>query len=206
MFLHELSRRIGRTWGIKVDGEEYEGRVRKLFGNRCPYCSRELGNVGSVIEHLDGMNRYRAGLHLPGNVLVACKKCNSEKRRDDSLKALSLASSGWESFLSHDGERCSASCLTCQYWMTIWMDEPERKLRLGENLERIRSFRLGFSEFEQILPRLSEVLPAMLTRLYSDCQSFAEAEIKSLLDKYENISESWRGEDFRWCGRGDRVP
>ena len=76
--------------------------------------------------------------------------------------------------------------------MTIWMDEPERKLRLGENLERIRSFRLGFSEFEQILPRLSEVLPAMLTRLYSDCQSFAEAEIKSLLDKYENISESWK--------------
>jgi hypothetical protein len=191
MFLHELSRRIGRNWGIKVDGEEYEECVRKLFGNRCPYCSRDVVKIGSVIEHLDGMNRYRAGLHLPGNVLVACKRCNSEKRRDDSLKALSLASSGWESFLSHNGEHCPASCFTCRYWVTIWPDETERKLRLGENLGRIRSFRRGFPEFEQILPRLSEVLPGMLTRLYSDCQSFAETEIKSLLDKYENVSESW---------------
>ena len=54
------------------------------------------------------MNRYRAGLHCPGNVLVACKMCNSEKRRDDSLRVLSLATSGWESFLSHDGTRCAA--------------------------------------------------------------------------------------------------
>jgi len=71
------------------------------------------------------------------------------------------------------------------------VDEAERKLRLGENQERIRSFRRGFSEFERILPRLSEVLPEMLTRLYSDCQSFAETEIKSILDKYESISQSW---------------
>ena len=190
MFLHELSRRVCQDWPIKVDREEYEELVRSQFNNRCPYCSRDLANTISVIEHLDGMNRYRAGLHVPGNVLVACKTCNSEKRRDDSLKVLWLARSGWESFLSHDGNRCPASCLTCRYWMSIWKDETERGLRLSENVQRLRSFRRRFSEFEQILPSLSETLPALLTKLYSDCQTFAETEIKSLLATFERLSET----------------
>src|SRR5712692_4182602 len=162
MFLHELSRRISENWRTKVDSEEYEQLVRQSFDNRCPYCSRILATPESVIEHLDGMNRYRAGLHVPGNVLVACRKCNSEKRRDDSLRVLSLAGFGWASFLSHDGSRCASSCLTCQYWKGIWADEIERKQRLGENLLRIQSFRITFSEFEQILPGLKHTLPALL--------------------------------------------
>ena len=84
MCLHELSRRISEGWPIKVDGEEYEKLAREKFGNRCPYCSCDLSATVAVIEHLDGMNRYRAGLHVPGNVLVACRRCNGEKRRDDS--------------------------------------------------------------------------------------------------------------------------
>jgi hypothetical protein len=134
------------------------------------------------------MNRYRAGLHVPGNVLVACRRCNSEKRRDDSLKVLSLANSGWESFLSHEGTRCAPSCLTCRYWGSIWKDETERRVRLTESLERVRSFRRAFPEFEQVLPLLAETLPMLLTKLYSDCQTFAETEIKSLLEKFEQIS------------------
>jgi hypothetical protein len=106
MFLHALSRRICQDWPIRVDGEKYEQLLRTQFNNRCPYCSRDLANTPSVIEHLDGMNRYRAGLHVPGNVLVACRRCNTEKRRDDSVRTLLLARFGWESFLSHDGTRC----------------------------------------------------------------------------------------------------
>ncbi|MGA7796753.1 MAG: hypothetical protein WCA19_27300 [Candidatus Acidiferrales bacterium] len=143
-----------------------------------------------MIEHLDGMNRYRAGLHVPGNVLVACRKCNSEKRRDDSQKVLSLATTGWESFLSHDGSRCAASCLTCLYWNSVWENEVDRRARLIENLERVRSFRRAFSEFEHVLPSLARTLPLLLTKLYSDCQNFAEAEIKALLERFEQISES----------------
>jgi hypothetical protein len=188
MFLHELSRRVSEKWPIKVDGEEYEGLVRKWFDNRCPYCSRNLADTVPVIEHLDGMNRYRAGLHVPGNVFVACKKCNCEKRRDDSLKVLLLAKSGWESFLSHEGTRCAASCLTCRYWKTIWEDESERRLRLRENLEKIRSFRSAFAEFEEVFPSLPESLPALLTKLYSDCQIFAETEIRSLLESIGGTS------------------
>jgi hypothetical protein len=181
MFLHELSRRITENWTIQVDSRAYEELVRKRFNNQCPYCLRNLSETVSVIEHLDGMNRYRAGLHAPGNVLVACRKCNSEKRRDDSSRVLSLARSGWESFLSHDGTRCPTTCLTCLYWKGIWEDDSERKLRLSKNLERIRSFRGTFLEFEQVLPALRDELPALLTKLYSDCQSFAETEIKTLL-------------------------
>ena len=183
MFLHELSRKISQNWLVKVDGEEYEKLVRERFNNRCPYCSCELTNTESIIEHLDGMNRYRVGLHVPGNVLVACRRCNSEKRRDDSLRVLSLAASGWESFLSHDGTHCTAECRTCRYWESIWNDPMDRKLRLSENLQRIRSFRSGFPEFEGLVASLVETHPALLSKLYSDCQTFAEMEIKSLLEK-----------------------
>jgi hypothetical protein len=34
---------------------------------------------------------------------------------------------------------------------------------------------------------LSEGLPSLLTKLYSDCQDFAEKEIGSLLKRYEEI-------------------
>jgi hypothetical protein len=133
------------------------------------------------------MNRYRAGLHVPGNVLVACRRCNSEKRRDDSLRVLSLARSGWESFLSHDGTRCATPCRTCRYWESIWNDGTERRLRLSENLQRIRSFRSAFPEFEQVIPSLMETHPALLRKLYSDCQTFAEMEIKSLLERVDPV-------------------
>lgn len=190
MFLHELSRRISQDWEIRIDSEEYEGIVRKGFDDHCPYCSCDLRSTVSVIEHLDGMNRYRAGLHVPGNVLVACGKCNCEKRRDDSLKVLSLARFGWESFLSHDGRRCVALCLTCRYWRSIWENDTERAQRLSENLERIRSFRRRFPEFERVLPPLVETLPALLTKVYADCQTFAETEIRSLLGRLEEISQT----------------
>jgi len=185
MFLHELSRRVSQDWPIKVDGQEYEERVRTVFNNRCPYCSCDLKTTVAVIEHLDGMNRYRAGLHVPGNVLVACKECNSEKRRDDSQELLPLAKFGWESFLSHDGYRCPATCETCHYWKDLWKKEDERRLHLRENLERVRTFRHAFPEFEKMLPSLMQTLPVLLTKLYSDCQAFATTEIESLLERFE---------------------
>jgi len=185
MFLHEVSRRISRKWPLKVDGEEYETLVRDWFNNRCPYCSCDLNNTLPVVEHLDGMNRYRAGLHVAGNVLVACRRCNGEKRRDDQLGTLSLAASGWESFLSHDGSRCAASCPTCTYWKSIWEDDVERRQRLTDSLKRIRSFRSTFPEFERALPSLAGMLPALLAKLYSDCQTFAETEIRCLSERFE---------------------
>ena len=69
MFLHELSRSISKACFVKVKSKEYVLMVRESFNNRCPYCSRILTWDNSIVEHLDGMNRRRAGLHVPGNVL-----------------------------------------------------------------------------------------------------------------------------------------
>ena len=188
MFLHELSQSISRTWKVKIGSAEYVEMVREAFGNLCPYCSCEMADATFIVEHLDGMNRLRAGLHVPGNVLVACKRCNNEKRRDDSLTVLSLAASGWESFLSHDGTRCKMLCPTCKYWATRWSDEAERKSRLSENLLRIRLFRNRFEEFQTVLPALHATLPALLAKSYLECQVFAETEIKSLLERFRATS------------------
>lgn len=190
MFLHELSRKVSEKWNVRVDSEEYEHLVRREFDNRCPYCLRVLLGSEAVIEHLDGMNRYRVGLHVPGNVLVACRRCNCEKRRDDSLRVLTLANFGWASFLSHDGSRCNSLCPTCRYWVGVWEDETERKRRLRDNMEKIRAFRGGFPEFERALPSLMAELPTLLTKLYADCQTFAETEIKSLLERTYRTSSA----------------
>jgi len=192
MFLHELSRRISKNWTIRVESEEYERLVRHQFRNRCPYCSCDLSETAAVVEHLDGMNRYRAGLHVPGNVLVACRRCNSEKRRDDGLNVLPLAESGWASFLSHDGTRCAASCLTCAYWKAIWPDRAERSRQLCENLDKIQLFRKSFPEFHRSRPLIAATLTPLLTKLYSDCQLFAEGEIKSLLERF-NVAREDQG-------------
>ena len=213
MFLHELSKKIAEQWRFRVDGEEYGRLVREWFNNKCPYCSLPLADSQPVIEHLDGMNRYRAGLHVAGNVLVACKRCNGEKRRDDSAKTLSLAESGWASFLSHDGSRCAASCPTCSYWCNVWKDETERRTRLRENSEKISSFRAAFPELQEILPAIREALPELLTKLYSDCQSFAEKEIRTLLEGLDRIaaahvpkgSEHSSGDRTRRARRTDDV-
>lgn len=183
MCLHEMSRRVSQTWPLKVDDAEYEALVRAKFGAACPYCRRDLTDSDSIIEHLDGMNRLRAGLHVPGNVLVACKRCNGEKRRDDSLKALKLAASGWESFLLHTGDGCDSPCGTCRYWEGIWPDTAERKLRLSQSLERIRSFRANFPDLQKTLASAADTHPALLAKLYVDCQAFAEKEINALLEK-----------------------
>ena len=187
MFLHELSRRVAEDRVVRVESEGYAQLVHLAFGSRCPYCLCDLSVAPCVVEHLDGMNRYRAGLHIPGNVLVACRRCNSEKRRDDSLKILSLASTGWASFLSHDGERCAAPCPTCAYWRSIWPDDAVRAQRLDENRERIRLFRTQFPESERLMASLSKALPDLLAKLYSDCQSFAEREIGALLERFGSI-------------------
>jgi hypothetical protein len=56
---------------------------------------------------------------------------------------------------------------------------------MTENLQRIRSFRSAFPEFEQVVAVLIETQPELLRKLYSDCQSFAEIEIKTLLEKVD---------------------
>jgi hypothetical protein len=61
-------------------------------------------------------------------------------------------------------------------------------MRLSENLQRISNFRSQFAEFQAVQSLLVQALPVMLSKLYSDCQLFAETEIKSLLENFKHVS------------------
>ena len=56
---------------------------------------------------------------------------------------------------------------------------------MNENLQRIRAFRATFLDFEQAHRTIIKSLPDFLAKLYVDCQTFAENEIRSLLERLE---------------------
>lgn len=180
MFLHEVSRRACEAGGGTVSSSDYLEAVLNAFGHRCLYCNRDLEHDRAAVEHLDGMNRFRVGLHVPGNVAMACRRCNSEKRRDDQKAVLYLDQTGWESFLSHDGTRCDADCKTCHYWSSIWVDSAHRQEMLRNSLLRIQQFRKPFSKYIDWSQLARPAIQARVEGLYRSCQTFATTEIQKL--------------------------
>ncbi len=181
MFLHETSRKIVAEAGLRVTDRVYVNDVVETFGEECSYCRRPLQENGAAVEHLDGMNRFRAGLHIPGNVTLACVKCNREKRRDDQLKNLVLAGSGWGSFLSHNSKKCSPECKTCMYWASIWPDQHERSVMLKRSYKRIFEFRNRYSFILHWSAQANLHLLESLETLYRDSQEFASTRIENLV-------------------------
>lgn len=180
MFLHEVSRRACIAGGMTVSDLRYRDEVLNSFGHSCLYCGRDLEHDRASVEHLDGMNRFRAGLHVPGNVAMACRRCNNEKRRDDQKAELTLASSGWESFLSHDGQRCEAGCKTCSYWAFIWPDDTFRIQKLNQVREHIHQFQKPYSQFITWSANVRPSIQNKVEVLYRACQNFAIEEIEKL--------------------------
>jgi hypothetical protein len=182
MFLHGVSRKISASLEVNVTDRRYTDSLVAKFGSSCCYCGKHLEDDRASVEHPDGMNRFRAGLHIPGNVVVACKKCNNEKRRDDQLRELKLAKSGWASFLSHDSTKCRDECKTCKYWKGVWPDDRQRVKNLKDACNRIAEFRV---EHEQAI-RLNEIAQPLLhkelEKIYRECQAFATNCIKESVD------------------------
>src|ERR1022692_400070 len=75
MFLHDLSRKICASLELSVTDARYAEAVEAAFGSNCCYCYQPLERDRTSVEHLEGMNRFRLGLHVPGNVILACKRC-----------------------------------------------------------------------------------------------------------------------------------
>ena len=181
MFLHEVSRKITAQIGLGIADPKYVHAVEAEFGARCCYCGRGLEKDRAAVEHPDGMNRFRAGLHIPGNVIVSCKQCNSEKRRDDQLHELTLAKTGWESFLSHDAAKCGEHCKTCAYWKTIWPDET-RADNLKVARRKILGFRARYKRSIELNHKAHHSLRQELDKIYRECQSFATDRIKMAVE------------------------
>lgn len=180
MFLHEVSRRACEAGGCSVSNSEYLASVVEAFGHRCLYCDRNLEHDRAAVEHLDGMNRFRVGLHVPGNVAVACRRCNSEKRRDDQKLVLNLAPNGWGSFLAHDGTRCQAGCMSCRYWASVWPDAAQRRELLLRSQVRIQDFRQPFAKYITWSDHARGAIQSRVESLYRACQTFATNEIEQL--------------------------
>ena len=183
MFLHEVSRKISASLRLNVSDSRYTDAVVTQFGTSCCYCSRQLESDRAAVEHLDGMNRFRAGLHIPGNVIVSCKRCNNEKRRDDQQPKLTLAGTGWESFLSHDATRCPAGCQSCIYWRGLWPGDNQRAENLKSALAQIAQFRARYSEFIDLSQKVAPSLHDELENIYRECQMFATTRIKGAVEK-----------------------
>jgi hypothetical protein len=183
MLLHDLSRKIASAQGASVTDPVYVDAVAKTFGTNCCYCERPLENDRAAVEHLDGMNRLRVGLHIRGNVIIACKQCNGEKRRDDQLPKLTLAISGWESFLAHNSSGCPNKCNTCGYWTRLWPDPSLRNAKLDQACRKISNFRSYYPESLQWGQKAAALLRPELDKLYRECQEFATSRIRKAVDE-----------------------
>jgi len=192
MFLHDLSRRICASLQLSITDARYAEAVETAFGCRCCYCQRPLEKDRTSVEHLEGMNRFRLGLHIPGNVALACKPCNGEKRRDDQLDQLTLGECGWESFLAHDSTRCATACNTCRYWKTVWPDPTERTEGMKNALQRISAFRGQYPESLRWSRSARTFLRRTVDSLYRGCQEFAANQIgKSADEIFAGLSEDF---------------
>lgn len=180
MFLHEISRRACLAGGMTVAHPSYSRTVVETFGHCCLYCSRDLEHDRSAVEHLDGMNRFRVGLHVPGNVAVSCRRCNNEKRREDQKTQLTLAATGWASFLAHNESHCNPGCKTCAYWAAIWPDKSLREQSLERAVHRIQQFRDSYVRFVKWSDAARPAIQLRVEELYRLCQNFATTEIEKL--------------------------
>ncbi len=183
MMLHEVSRKAATALGGSVYDADYAAAVLHAFGPHCAYCGKTLENDRAVVEHLEGMNRIRLGLHLPGNVALACVQCNREKRRDDQSENSPLADTGWQAFLAHNGQHCPPECLTCGYWSRVWPDPKAQQQNLCAAQDRLQAFRAPFARFIDWNAKARPLLRAEVEQMYRDCQAFARAEIDRLISK-----------------------
>jgi hypothetical protein len=191
MFLHGLSRKICASLGLSVTDLRYTTAVEAAFGSNCCYCGMPLEKDRTAVEHLDGMNRFRLGLHIPGNVILACKRCNGEKRRDDQLVKLTLAECGWESFLSHDSTRCAAGCNSCRYWSVVWLDPDARAERMSDARKKIAAFRGQYPASLQWSFSSGTLLRPTVDALYRGCQEFATNQIQKTVDEaFSTLSQT----------------
>jgi hypothetical protein len=190
MFLHDLSRKICASLQLNITDARYAEAVEAAFGSNCCYCNQPLEKDRISVEHLEGMNRFRLGLHIPGNVVLACKRCNGEKRRDDQLDHLTLAECGWESFLWHDSMRCGANCNTCRYWRTVWPDPVERAEATNNARQKITAFRSQYPASLRWSRGARTFLKQTVDTLYRSCQEFATGQIRKTVDEaYSSLRE-----------------
>ena len=63
----------------QLQGKKIRQSLMEEFGNTCGYCVVALTDTVMEIDHVIPMNKASVGLHMYGNLVPACKPCNSAK-------------------------------------------------------------------------------------------------------------------------------
>jgi 5-methylcytosine-specific restriction endonuclease McrA len=77
---NRLIRNILSNLGEESFSEDDWINTKKYFDNKCAYCGSE---EELIIEHAIPINKEKLGEHRIGNIVPACKKCNSNKGDKD---------------------------------------------------------------------------------------------------------------------------
>lgn len=124
----------------RLPGESEQRRLREHFEHRCAYCSAPAGLRDGHIDHAEPK-----GGNSIGNLLLACKVCNGDEKREMH----------WETFLQ---KKCGADRpLYEQRWQRIraWMNNnprppkvnpPEVEAALQSAYAAIDTFAKAFDE------------------------------------------------------------
>ncbi|MZP31367.1 hypothetical protein GTO91_16830 [Heliobacterium undosum] len=165
----------------------YIESVKKYFGPRCVYCERVFNeNFESVREHVEAMNRFRAGLDVQGNVLLSCKECNEKKKEYDQM-SLSEVPNAWEKLLKPFGNDCLDGCKHCEYWRSIYRGKSDDEIRfiLEKRLEKIKNFRIQYLPLN--FDKIRCGLVSILDEVYKECQSFAKQKEQEVLNQIRGV-------------------
>ena len=63
----------------QLRGDKLREALMAEFKNKCAYCGVAITNELSDIDHVVPMNKTSVGLHMYGNLVIACKPCNAAK-------------------------------------------------------------------------------------------------------------------------------
>jgi hypothetical protein len=127
--------------GDESFGERDWQETKAHFGNRCAYCD---DGEAEQMDHGVPINRSKLGEHRLGNVIPACKKCNSGKHQKD-----------YQEHLRDDLERIER----IEGYMVSRGYVP-----LGENDQVKRILEQAHKEVAVLADRYIEILNMILTR------------------------------------------
>ena len=142
---------LGKKKWIKIKNE--------TFNNSCAYCEKkETDSEKLTIDHLIGLNRDECGLHHPGNVVPACRSCNSSKKKKDKKVKVNRA---WIDHLED-------ICLTID-------DYKKRKKRIMDHISS--------EDYPKLTDDELNALKAVAAHLYLTVQS----ELEKSLNLFKEI-------------------
>lgn len=63
----------------QLRGAKLKEALIKEFNGKCAYCETKITIATADVDHVVPMNKVSVGLHMYGNLVIACKPCNSDK-------------------------------------------------------------------------------------------------------------------------------